>query len=354
MNTKIPRILVVGGYGEVGRHVVSILLDQGYTVIVAGRSETKAQALFSALGQPLALSFRSLDLHAKPETFASVLADVETVVMCVEQTNTRFAALCLQQGLKYIDISASDDFLQALEALHNEAFKHSGSAVLSVGLAPGLSNLLAAQLLQTAALERLDIGVLLGTGDSHGIQALQWTFANLFKQAFNRQRHMHYAPPWGQRTLYNFNFSDQYSLQRTYNLPQVTTYLGFSSRLLTRALFMLRASWLKPFQPRLQSLLTFLNQFSLGSQTGYAIRVEGFKSNSLRADMANGLSGHQEALVTAAATAAVVVYHHHKPLPAGVHHIHQVLQLTDIWAIVQRYSDCQLSKPLQPEITLQI
>lgn len=113
---------------------------------------------------------------ASPE----LLGKVKLVVMCLDQQDTRLAEACLQSGTHYVDVSASGDFLTMLQRLDPVKHKLKAAAVLSVGLAPGLTNLLAAQAVQELDhTEQIDISIMLGLGDSHGQAAMEWTVDNL-------------------------------------------------------------------------------------------------------------------------------------------------------------------------------
>ncbi len=60
------KILVVGGYGEVGKHVVYTLLALGHEVVVGGRNAAKALAFFGELYGEMDVgsraSFRKVDV----------------------------------------------------------------------------------------------------------------------------------------------------------------------------------------------------------------------------------------------------------------------------------------------------
>jgi len=75
-------------------------------------------------------------------------------VVCVEQHDTRFVEACLLRGLDHVEISASHDFLQRVEALDPLASKSGSRCILSVGLAPGVTNLLARRVTDSLDRER--------------------------------------------------------------------------------------------------------------------------------------------------------------------------------------------------------
>jgi saccharopine dehydrogenase-like NADP-dependent oxidoreductase len=79
------------------------------------------------------------------------------------------ARVCLDRGNHYVDISASYALLWEVEKLDALAKRRGATAVLSVGLAPGLTNLLAKHCAQVLdELQSLDIFVMLGLGEAYG------------------------------------------------------------------------------------------------------------------------------------------------------------------------------------------
>ncbi|GAA2299460.1 hypothetical protein GCM10010402_67660 [Actinomadura luteofluorescens] len=79
-------------------------------------------------------------------------------------------------------------------------------AGLSVGLAPGVTNLLARE----AGGGDVEIGVLIGAGDRHGPSAVDWTLDSL--ASLGESWRMRFPAPYGVRTVHRFPFSDQYTL----------------------------------------------------------------------------------------------------------------------------------------------
>lgn len=341
-NTSENKVLVVGGYGEVGQHVVRTLAAMGENVIVAGRSLKKAEAFRNKLAEYKNVGVRLLDLSSSEDILAEALSDIKVVVMCTDQGATNFVKLCLKKGLKYLDITADDDFFRRIEALHPFAQENQGTAVLSVGLAPGLTNLLAKEILKTAPeTDQLEIGVLLGLGDSHGAQAVEWTVKNLLgDKTGNANRVIQYGEPWGARRSYAFDFSDQHCLRRTTGISNVSTYLALSSKLMTYSTFLIRKPFLKKLAAKNPGLLTKMSSISMGTDDGYSIQVQGFSKG--QPGPRKIIRGRVEAQVTAVVAAAVAAKLAHSPAPAGVLHTHQFLELNDVWHNVSRYAQAKL------------
>ncbi|MFP2956934.1 saccharopine dehydrogenase NADP-binding domain-containing protein [Myxococcus sp. 1LA] len=160
MTDRAGDILVVGGYGQVGREVVRILAPAfPGRVVVAGRSEARAASLARRAGE--GTRARALDVTASDAV--AHLAGVALVVMCLDQQTPSFVEHCLRLGIDYVDVTASQASLSAFERLAPIAAQSGSSAVLSVGVAPGLTQVLAARAVSSLdSVEQLDLFVLLG------------------------------------------------------------------------------------------------------------------------------------------------------------------------------------------------
>lgn len=105
--------------------------------------------------------------------------------------------------------------LARIETLDAGARQSGGLAVLSVGLAPGLTNLLV-----KAARDRCPeatgfrIGVLLGLGDSHGPAAIDWTLRSLGPLRPEDILPLRFGGDRRAVPSIPFDFSDQHALMR--------------------------------------------------------------------------------------------------------------------------------------------
>lgn len=108
------------------------------------------------------------------------MRETSVVVNCVEHNKLAVTQLCLAHSVHYAEVSATVQILRQLEALQVEAERTNATAVLNVGVAPGLTNLLAhhAQS-RLGPLARADLFVLLGLGEVHGEAAIRWLLQNL-------------------------------------------------------------------------------------------------------------------------------------------------------------------------------
>jgi saccharopine dehydrogenase-like NADP-dependent oxidoreductase len=97
----------------------------------------------------------------------AALSDVDVVVNAAGMEDPALAALIAGHGVPLVDIAATTSYVAALERLELPQ-----PALFSVGLAPGLTNLLAAAVHATAP-GQVDLVVPLGAGERHGAAAAE-------------------------------------------------------------------------------------------------------------------------------------------------------------------------------------
>lgn len=335
---KTGSILIIGGYGHVGRTIATVLAEYfPGQVIAAGRDIRKAEALSQVTGGKVRP--QALDLFDPNLKVEKLLDGVAQVIMCLDQPDTCFVERVIQKGVDYIDITASSDFLEAMAGLDGAARTAGTCAVLSVGLVPGLTNLMAAQ--TVAALDEvqhMDIFVLLGMGDDHGDAAVQWTLRNLHSEFTVledgeevRVRSFEDGVPTlfpgiGERTAYRIDFPDQHVLPKTLGINSVSSRLAFDLEILTKGIAALKKAGLLGFlrHPRGRQIATRMlktlrfgsDQFILKLETTGTRNGHEFQTNSI-------VRGADEAHKTGLVAAQVARRLYSGEFPAGVFHIEQ-------------------------------
>ncbi len=329
------KIVVLGGYGAVGRVVASRLgREHPGKVYVAGRSRQAAEAFAKSSGGavlPLALD------AGDPQQLAAVLDGARVVVECVGRDDVALARACLERGVHYVDISASALFLRQVEQLDPLARERGAAAILSVGLAPGLTNLLARYAVERlGTADALDIGILLGLGDAHGAAAIRWTLERLVEPftlwqdgvaipvtSFDTAVRLRFPDRYGWRRAFRFDFADQHILPRTLGVPRVATWLCFDSAAATAAVALLRrtgalrALKLASVRERLAALLARVH---IGSD-GFAIGVTARRGAT--PPYSCGLSGRRQSHATGIVAALVAEELYLTGGAPGVFHIEQ-------------------------------
>lgn len=324
----------MGGYGAVGSKIARLLRDvqPEDRVIIAGRSLEKARRA----AEPLGMEARAVDL-SNSAGWAVALTGVDVVIACIDQTSTDFVEMLASRGIAYVDVTAGDDFFRKVEALALPS-----PVVLSVGLAPGLSNLLAVRAADALDMvEAVDIGLLMGTGDEHGSAAIAWSTARMFDpEAPRDDRVVDFGAEFGRRTAYFMDFADQHVLARTMGWPSVTTRVTYDSRFLAAALF-----WTGRTFAGNRTMETLVRKIShmptLGSdKCVLSVTARGSVANA-PAERTAFFHGRREASVTAAMAVAITQEALASRVGPGVHHAH-MLELGD--TVFQRLEDWGQSK----------
>ncbi|HZG16223.1 MAG TPA: saccharopine dehydrogenase NADP-binding domain-containing protein [Candidatus Bathyarchaeia archaeon] len=318
-------IVVVGGYGHVGS-IISAELGRIYPgkVLAGGRNEKQAKRFcLKQDGRVLPLT---IDIYEKPDP--DLFAKVKVVIMCIDQTDTMFSRYCLEQGIHYIDISANFSFLSQVRSLQWLARSRNATAVLGVGLAPGLTNLLA---MQASALmeqtEAIDISIMLGIGDTHGKAAIEWTIEHMLEESsLTDCKEIDFGQGFGTRKAYRFDFADQHMLASSGKVPSVSTRLCFDPAVLTTLLVflkktgMLRALRNKQHRERIVHRLVALK----AGKALFAVKIDGYGFiEGKHAHVECFLHGSHEAEATAIVAVWIASALYANEHPRGVFYIEE-------------------------------
>ncbi|MEL7833521.1 saccharopine dehydrogenase family protein [Fodinibius sp. Rm-B-1B1-1] len=342
-------ILIVGGYGSVGS-VISQHLSKTYPnrVIVAGRSFDKAEHLCQKLNHratPLRCDINNT------KRYSELLNDVTLVIMCIDQNDTSFVQYCFSEGIMYIDITAGYEFLSEVEKLDDIAVENNATGVLSVGLAPGITNLLAKHCKnQLAETIELDIHLLLGSGEKHGTAAYHWMLDNLntkylikgIKQdytveSFSDPKEVYFNSELGKRKTYLFNLSDQHVIANNIEGVRVFTRVCFESSLITNLIALSELTGLSVVfkQKYIQDfVIKLINAIPLGSDIFMAKVIgRGHDGSTYQCS----LSGHGEAYTTGLVAIEVAKRLINNSQPIGIYHLDQLFKPKEfIMKLVER------------------
>jgi hypothetical protein len=294
------RALVLGGYGATGARIVTQLREAGDVALAAGRDPERADRV---------VDLRDLTRYRRQ------MSDVDVVINASGIENPAMVRIATNEGTAFVDITATIDYVRKLEELTPPR-----PVVVSVGLAPGLTNLLAAEVHRKAP-GPIDIVIMLGAGERHGVAATTWSYQLLgksFRDPASGSQIRNYThgrsfdlPGWGRRRAYRANFSDQHTLSRDLSVP-VRSYFGLDSKAATLALAAL--TWV-PLAAKLPRLLHLP-----GTDQWLAFAASGTVHC-----LASGRGQSQTTAVMAALAARVVL-----SLRPGVHHLHRAMTLGDV------------------------
>ena len=333
-------ILVVGGYGTVGRTVCRTLAESTDRPVLAGGRNWRAAQRFAATAD--GVEARHIDV-ADSRTYDEALRNVETVVVCFDQKTVAFPQACFERGIDYFDTSPTDTLLRAIEECDDVARAEKATGILSLGLSPGLTNLFAAA--GMTALDyttQIDITLLLGLGEEFGPDTIKWTLEDGLDDftvrtdgvdrdvvAFTDGRVTH-IPGWGRRRVYRANLADQHVLARTTTVPTVATRLCYSSHIATKALAMVMHT------VRVDDVVSGIGIERL-ARTGSSLAVGAAESvvmtevqgvvGDCPTRHTRWLRGPDQARATGLVAAQAIQQLDTTSIPTGVHHLHQVFDL---------------------------
>lgn len=339
-NRLKDKIIVVGGYGQVGS-VICHELGRRYPgkVYAAGRHLDRA-VHFSKLtkGKVLPLHF-----DVKEPTTDDFFKDVALVIMCLDLQKVDFVQACVDHEVNYLDITADYSIISKIETLRPKR----STIVLSVGLAPGLTNLLTK--LGTERLdyvEEADIHILLGLGEAHGRAAIEWTINQLNSTytviergiekkvtGFSDGKHVLFPGGLGTRTTYRFNFSDQHVLPSTLGISSISTRLCFDSAFMTHVVAGLRRigiiRWLE--HPKIRKkVVDLLCKIKWGSEV-YAVSIVATGILDGRLTRYQGsIRGTREFYATGRVATFAANQLYSNPQAPGVFHMEQLFQPMDV------------------------
>jgi saccharopine dehydrogenase (NAD+, L-lysine-forming) len=334
-------VVIAGGYGQVGRAAARRLVTAlPGRVVIAGRDGARAASLARELGHEA--RGRALDLRAPAAELAATLAGARVVVACSDAGGRAFAEACLGSGVHYVDVTADETALADLESLDGIARAAGATGVVHVGLAPGLTNLLAARAVALVdGATRADLFVLLGLGEKHGDSAIDWTLDNLarpftvvadgaprvvspFREGARFLLPGEQRPRWA----YRFNFPDQRAVARDLALPSASTWLCFDSRAVTTLLWLCARIGLLALlrRPLVWALVRALLGHPVLGEDAFAVVARASGPAGARSV---ALTGRREADITGVVAAAVAL-HLLADAPPGVHAIGRVLTLDEL------------------------
>jgi len=339
------KILVVGGYGAVGQVICDELGNKfPGKVVAAGRSYQKAKQ-FSLKTNGKVLP-RAFDVSSEKDLDEN-LEDISLVVMSLDQKNTKFIETCIKTGIHYIDITASYSFLKLIEKLDDKAKNSESTVVLSVGIAPGLTNLLVKHSKsQFDSIDIADIFIMLGLGDKHGKAVVEWTIDNINTEfniiengslkkvkSFEDGKKTEFPANLGKRTAFRFDFNDQHVVPKTLGVKSSSTRLCFDSTFFTHTFAGLKKigffNLLKINLFR-KGFIKIFENFHWGSDIFIAkVDAIGTKNEKVKKYECS-LSGRKEGITTGKVAAIVAEYLYQKDFPYGVYHIEQLFEPDEI------------------------
>lgn len=320
-------ILILGAYGNVGSMIARSLIEKSDVhVIVAGRRYAEAQKKADEFGERA--TAREITVSTELDCDAA-LQDVDLAVVCFDLSDDRFPRACLERGIDYLDISAEPEVLSRIEALDDLAKEQGATALVSIGLMPGISSLMAKHGVEKfGEAKRVDNVALLGLGEVFGSASANWTISHYGDRYEVNRIEINMGEKFGLRTVYRFAFADQYVIEKTLPIGDAFSWSCFDRVLSTHFIGLvriLRLGWLFRNPTFRCWLVSVVQKFRFGSDVFVLTsRVTGNLPDQVYQCW---LKGNGEAEITALVAAESILKLIQKRLPTGVHHSEQIFKL---------------------------
>uniref|UniRef100_UPI004047560C hypothetical protein n=1 Tax=Yoonia sp. TaxID=2212373 RepID=UPI004047560C len=169
--SKETDIVLLGGAGDVGLRLARILLER--TAAVVTTVSRRAGVDSDRHGDRHGDRRRHISFDLSGAEPLKITAGA-IVVNLTEATQPKLVSQVIKGGGRFLETSATPDYLRGLMAAA-EATTGPGAAIFCVGVAPGLTNLMAAKIATAAPDTRqIDIGLEMGMGRHYGMAATTW------------------------------------------------------------------------------------------------------------------------------------------------------------------------------------
>lgn len=165
--TEEREIILLGGSGDVGKRLARLLAENTRAAVTTVSRHSKS------FSDQSGERFRHIPFDLSGRDRLDIPANI-LVVNLTEATRPALARHVIDSGGWFLETSASPGYLSAImDALQGTAGP--GTAILCVGMAPGLTNLMAAEVAAEARnTVQIDIGVEMGMGRHYGVAGTEW------------------------------------------------------------------------------------------------------------------------------------------------------------------------------------
>jgi hypothetical protein len=214
--TAGDRVLVIGAQGVLGTRVARAFEDAGWTVSRGGRRND---------GRP---GFPLVDLD-RPDTVSDAVAQAELVVNVVPDERLVGERVALNLGACAINVSALP--VAPGRRLRAECASAPGVAVLNAGLAPGITNLVVADLLtRHPDADEVEIALTLSASAGAGRAGREFGHRHLTARRRHRTKTIPLPEPFGERRCLEFAEDERGWVGAIADGRAVHTYSCFAER----------------------------------------------------------------------------------------------------------------------------
>jgi len=316
------QIVLLGGAGDVGTRLTRLLLENTDAVVTSVSRRGKATA--SAIAATVSADENRRLHHVSHDLTGGAKLEIPPdaiVVNLTEMTPVAVVRQVVAAGGWFLETSATPQYLAAIsDDLQGHVL--SGGAVLCVGAAPGLTNLMAAEICakapKTAA---IDIGLEMGMGRHYGVAGTEWflrTAGQGYRVVIDRamqklkpgqvRRRFQFGENGKQRLTVGYGFAEQLLIAKRADFPlkTVRSFVALHPAWLTRSLGLMLSIGLGPAIARkARPLAKWLRRMPTLGKTRTRLMVQGFDDTGQLTGQVRVETGDQ-AVVTAAMIFATI------------------------------------------------
>ena len=307
------RVLVLGAQGVLGTLVAATFRDAGWSVLRAGRRPEPGP------------DFRLLDL-ADAGALRMAVASADLVVNTVPDPRLAAERLVLERGGTLINVSAAPG--HAAQQLRQDGGATRGTVVMNAGIAPGLTNIVAADLLrQHPEADRLDMVFTASGRSSVGRAGAEFAHRGLTAVRHHRTRVIALPAPLGRRRCLGFAEHERGWLgPRTVGARRIHTYVCLQERARHRGLLALNTARLISRLPR----AAFLNGITEPTEEPVAHWIAAGSAGGLLGARTIRCSGDYRAAAASTRVLAAALLRRHEHRQQGVLVPEEVVAIRDI------------------------
>ncbi len=234
---SVNRVLVIGAQGVLGRILVEAFAAADWSVVPAGRRPDPGRG------------FCHVDL-AEPETLARVLDESDLVVNVVPDDALVAERMVLDGGGLLINVSAMPE--SSVRRLRGDGPQAHGTVLMNAGVAPGLTNLIAAELLaEHSDADEVELVFTVSTRGSIGPAGGGFAHRGLTRTGRHHTAVFPLPEPYGRRRCLGFAEAEQGWLDKTLlDGRTVSSYVCVAERARRRGLLAMNAAGLIAHLPR--------------------------------------------------------------------------------------------------------
>jgi hypothetical protein len=229
------RVLVVGGYGTFGSQVARELAARGVAVTVAGRDPERAARAAAALPGARGLA---LDLADAGAVHAAV-ADHEAAACCAGpfgQLAPSLLEACLAARVPYADLADDRAWAARVRVRSGELAARGVTAAWGCSSLPSISSALAVAAADGRRWTRARVTLFIGNQNAKGEGSIASAVAVIGRRieapqgalrGFAGRTRVALPPPWGRRSVWNFESPDYDLLPALVGAREVEVKVGF-------------------------------------------------------------------------------------------------------------------------------